>query len=88
MQSIQAPVAGVDYLRTFQEFESWFPDEQACHRYLCRLRWPQSFVCSSFKTLTPAWLTRRGLLNCPRCQAQSSVTAGPLLQGTRKFELV
>ena len=60
---------------TFQEFESWFPDEHACHRYLCRLRWSQGFVCPRCKTPTPAWLTRRGLLHCPRCPAQSSVTA-------------
>ena len=84
MQSIQAPIAGVDYPRTFQEFEAWFPDEQACHRYLCRLRWPQGFVCPSCKAPTPALMTGRGLLHCPQCQAQSSVTGGTLLQGTRK----
>jgi len=24
------PVGGIDYPRTYQEFRSWFPDDQAC----------------------------------------------------------
>ena len=41
------PVGGVDYPRTFQELQAWFPDDQACLNYLARLRWPDGFVCPS-----------------------------------------
>src|SRR6478609_2715632 len=34
------PVGGVDYPRTFQELQSWFPDDQACLLYLEQLRPP------------------------------------------------
>ena len=39
------PVAGVDYPRTLQEFDEWFPTEEACAAYLGRLRWPDGFCC-------------------------------------------
>jgi len=39
------PVGGVDYPRTIQEFDEWFPNEDACAAYLLRLRWPDGFVC-------------------------------------------
>ena len=41
------PVGGVDYPRTFQELQAWFPDDRACLQYLARLRWPDGFVCPS-----------------------------------------
>lgn len=30
----------------FREFQAWFPDEQACLRYLARSRWPDGFICA------------------------------------------
>src|ERR1035441_6878732 len=39
------PVAGIDYPRTFQEFDAWFGSETACREYIRRLRWPDGFVC-------------------------------------------
>ncbi len=33
------PVAGIDYPRTLQEFNEWFPSEKACQAYLRQLRW-------------------------------------------------
>lgn len=84
MQNPDTPVAGVDYPRTFQEFDAWFGSEAACHQYLCRLRWPQGFVCPRCRSVVTPWVTGRGLLQCPCCQRQSSVTAGTLFEGTRK----
>lgn len=37
------PRAGVDYPRTFQEFDEWFATEAGCRDYLVRLRWPTGF---------------------------------------------
>jgi hypothetical protein len=37
------PKAGVDYPGTWQAFESWFGDDDACREFLTRLRWPDGF---------------------------------------------
>jgi transposase-like protein len=79
-----SPVAGVDYPRTFQEFDRWFDTEDACREYLLRLRWREGFCCPSCGGASQPWKTARGLLHCPHCNAQASVTAGTLFEGTRK----
>ena len=76
------PLAGVDYPRDWPEFLSFFPDEQACQRYLERVRWRDGFRCPSCGS-GEAWRTRRGLWACSWCGRQTSVTAGTLLAGTR-----
>ncbi len=84
MESTNHPVGGVDYPRTFEEFDVWFANEDACRRYLARLRWPSGFRCPHCGARGGAWTTKRGLLHCSSCQGQTSVTAGTILQGTRK----
>lgn len=74
----------MDYPRAFEEFDAWFANEEACRRYLARLRWPSGFTCPHCGVLGKAWTTTRGLLHCASCQGQTSVTAGTILQGTRK----
>lgn len=44
MDDTRAPQSGIDYPRTFKEFEAWFVSEDACRNYLRRLRWPNGFV--------------------------------------------
>ena len=66
-----------------QEFDEWFPNEEACVEYLRRLRWPEGFHCPNCGK-DKAWLTGRGLLRCASCQRQTSVIAGTLFEGTRK----
>lgn len=78
------PVAGVDYPRTFEEFDRWFSSEAACREYLSRLRWPDGFCCPRCGSSTRPWTTRRGTLHCPNCESQTSATAGTLFEGTRK----
>jgi hypothetical protein len=76
------PVAGVDYPRSWPEFLAFFPDEEACLRYLERVRWPDGFICPACGS-GQAWRTKRGLWACRVCERQTSVTAGTLLAGTR-----
>ena len=71
------PVAGVDYPGTWQAFESWFGDDDACRAYLERLRWPDGFRCPACAATT-AWRTRSGLWMCTSCQRKTSVTAGTI----------
>ena len=77
------PVGGVDYPRTLQEFDEWFPSEAACIDYLQRVRWPEGFRCPHCGA-EAAWRTARGELRCARCQRQTSPTAGTIFEGTRK----
>ena len=84
MENASHPVAGVDYPRTFEEFDAWFGSEDACRRYLARLRWPSGFTCPHCGARGKAWRTKRGLFHCASCQGQTSVIAGTIFEGTRK----
>ncbi len=72
-----------DYPRSILEFETRFASEEACREYLVSLRWPDGFRCPGCGG-SKAWWTGRGLLHCAGCGRQSSVTAGTILQDTRK----
>jgi len=78
------PVPGVDFPATFEQFDAWFATEEACRRYLAQLRWPGGFVCPHCGAHGATWMTSRGLWHCRTCQGQTSVTAGTVLEGTRK----
>jgi transposase-like protein len=75
---------GVDYPTDLSEFDRFFPDEQACVRYLERMRWPEGFVCPKCQRPGEAWRMTAGLLRCRSCRARTSVTAGTIFEGTRK----
>ncbi|MFP4068356.1 MAG: IS1595 family transposase [Spirochaetaceae bacterium] len=75
---------GIDYPRDLTEFNGFFPDEDACHSFLENLRWPDGFTCPACAYTGEAWRTGRGLLLCPHCRYQASVTAGTIFEGTRK----
>ena len=76
------PRAGVDYPGTWQSFESWFPDDDACREFLSGVRWPEGFVCPNCDA-GEAWLTGRGLWMCRSCGRQTSVTAGTIFHRSR-----
>src|SRR6478609_5459814 len=76
------PVGGVDYPRTFQELQEWFPDDQACLQYLAKLRWPDGFVCPACSA-TRAWQTAKARWMCAACGRQTSVTAGTIFHRIR-----
>lgn len=71
------PVGGIDYPRTYQEFRSWFPDDQACREYLAGLRWPNGFECPNCGC-GGCWHVGRGLRMCVQCALKTSVTAGTI----------
>lgn len=78
------PVSGVDYPRTFQEFDEWFATEASCRKYLIGLRWPGGFQCPRCGQREEPWVTARGYLHCKMCGGEISVTAGTLFERTRK----
>jgi len=72
-----------DYPRTVGEFERRFSGEAACRAYVEAVRWPEGFRCPACQG-EAAGMVREGLYQCRRCRRQTSVTAGTILQDTRK----
>ena len=71
------------YPKNFEEFLSWFQNEEHCREYLEWIRWPDGFVCTSCGGRN-YWRTEKGLLHCKLCQRQTSITAGTVFEDTRK----
>lgn len=72
-----------DYPRTILEFDDRFATEDACRRYLSQLRWPDGYYCPRCSH-RKAWITKKRQYHCCQCQFQNTVTAGTILQDTRK----
>jgi hypothetical protein len=67
------------------EFQHVFPNDAACAKYLETLRWPDGFACPKCgKRGEPYRFPKRSsvVLRCRGCQANVSLTAGTLMQGT------
>jgi transposase-like protein len=79
-----APQPGIDYPRSLHELTAWFPDDEACLRYLERVRWGEGFVCRFCGAAGGEWwAVRRGLRRCAVCRRETSVTAGTIFHGSR-----
>lgn len=65
------------------EFTERFSTEESCRAYLEQLRWPNGFVCPRCQHQV-GWKIRRQQFQCVACQYAVSVTAGTILQDTRK----
>ena len=68
---------------TIFEFQEQFPTEEACWRYLRRLRWPRGFRCPRCGHGRSYFLQRRRLEQCTACRYQAWVTAGTIFHRTR-----
>jgi transposase-like protein len=68
---------------SLQEFEAAFPDEEACWRYLVRVRWPRGFACPRCGGVNAGFIRTRKLFECKACGYQCSVTSGTLLHRGR-----
>ena len=69
--------------KTIFEFNQWFPDEEACLKFLIQSRWPDGFVCPRCGFNEYYWKKARQLLECKRCGYQASVTAGTVMHRSR-----
>jgi len=72
-----------DFPRNLVEFDARFGTEEACRDYLFVQRWPNGFRCPVCGH-DHGWTNKRNLVECSNCHHQSSLTAGTILQGTRK----
>lgn len=84
MSTLLKPVAGKDYPTTYQEFQKWFSNEDACRHFVFKCRWPQGFLCKTCGTDAEPWTTGRGYFHCSKCGHEVSLTAGTIFEGTRK----
>src|SRR3954449_12085490 len=73
-----------DFPRSLIEFQSRFPDEAACVRYLFAARWAKGLVCPACGT-GKAWplQTKAWTWECAHCGKQTSVTAGTIMHHTK-----
>lgn len=72
-----------DYPATASEFTRRFSSENECWEYLVNLRWPNGFCCPGCGA-SRAWVTAKRLFHCQECGHEAWVTAGTILQDTRK----
>jgi len=67
------------------EFQERFATEEACRDYLFASRWPDGFCCRRCGGGEIGVMHRRRLVwQCKGCGAQTSVTAGTVMHGTRQ----
>ena len=66
------------------DFQEHFATEEACGEYLFACRWPEGFRCRRCGGGEIGVMhARRRVWQCKGCGAQTSVTAGTLMHGTR-----
>jgi hypothetical protein len=66
------------------EFQRVFPNDAACADYLEKLRWPEGFTCPKCGVVKEPYrfANRPGVLRCRACMADTSLTAGTVMQNT------
>jgi transposase-like protein len=68
---------------SLQQFLHEFGSEEQCRQAVYQLRWPDGFRCPSCGHPGHCQLHTRALLECHRCQHQTSLTAGTVMAHTR-----
>lgn len=71
------------YPKNLIEFEQQFAIEEACLKYLAKVRWPDGFMCPRCQH-SKYWFTNRKLYHCSVCGHETSIIAGTVFQDTRK----
>lgn len=73
-----------DFPKNLVEFEAQFGTEQACRAYLMSKRWPEGYRCPRCGHKRGWTIETRLLIQCAACDYQVSLTAGTVMEGTRK----
>jgi transposase-like protein/predicted RNA-binding Zn-ribbon protein involved in translation (DUF1610 family) len=72
----------VAFPATFPQFQTVFPDEASCRRYLLARRWRAGFLCPRCGGAA-AWDRSAPRSICRTCRHEASLTAGTILDHTR-----
>ena len=73
----------MEFPKTLLEFQTRFPDEEACWQVLWEMRWPDGFACPRCGHEASYPIASRRLEQCQACRYQASVTAGTIFHKTR-----
>jgi len=71
-----------DFPRSVLEFQQWFPDEEACVKYLYKSRWPDGFICPVCGDTKAYYIQTRRLFQCKANMHQTYLTAGTIMHGS------
>lgn len=72
-----------DFPKSILEFQQWFPDEEACEKYLYESRWPNGFICPVCGDTQCYYISTRKLFQCKVNGHQTSLTAGTVMHDSR-----
>ena len=72
-----------DFPKSEIEFDLRFLNPSACYDYLFSLKWPNGFVCMKCKNEN-YWISKRQLYICTTCEHQHSLTAGTIMDSSKK----
>jgi hypothetical protein len=72
-----------DFPKSEIEFDQRFSKPEACFDYLFKQKWPDGFVCKKCGH-KQYWLSSRNLYICTQCEHQHSLTAGTIMDSSKK----
>jgi transposase-like protein len=69
--------------KTIFEFNEWFPNEEACAKFLIDSRWPDGFICPRCGGKEYYLIATRRTIECKQCNYQASPTAGTVMHRSK-----
>jgi len=72
-----------DFPKSEVEFDQRFSHPKACYEYLFAQKWPEGFICSKCEN-GAYWFSKRELYICTKCNHQHSLTAGTIMDSSKK----
>lgn len=72
-----------DFPKNEIEFDQRFTKPEACYAYLFKHKWPKGFICKRCGH-DKYWLSKRNLYICTACEHQHSLTAGTIMDSSKK----
>ena len=68
---------------SFFQFQERFQTEDACFKYLRKLRWPDGFSCPKCGHSKAYFMRKRKVFQCEQCRHQTSLTVNTIFHKTR-----
>jgi Transposase zinc-ribbon domain len=78
MEDANTLVAGITYLQTLRGVDNFFPDNNACRKYLAGFRWPHACQCPACDSLKAPLITARGYPHRQECSTETAITSGTI----------
>jgi hypothetical protein len=72
-----------DFPKNEIEFDQRFSNPKACYDYLFKQKWPNGFICKRCGH-SKHWVSARNLYICTQCEHQHSLTAGTIMDSSKK----